>query len=117
MHEWLTQWRSLDTFQDCKSSSGKAPSMRRRDLVVAVLAGCAALPAADWLTDGYDARRTGWQRDEKILSKSTVSGMKPLWKLQLDNHVRELHALFPPLIIGGLSIGGTTREVAIVSNI
>jgi hypothetical protein len=91
--------------------------MRRRDLVVAVLAGCALLPAADWLTDGGDARRTGWQRNETILNKSNVSGMKVLWKIQLENQVRELHALFPPLIIGALHIGGSPHEVAIVSGI
>ncbi len=69
--------------------------MRKRDLVVAILAGCTLLPAADWLTDGGNPQRTGWQKDEKILSKSNVAGMKVLWKLQLDNQVRELHALFP----------------------
>jgi outer membrane protein assembly factor BamB len=91
--------------------------MRKRDLVVAVLAGCVVLPAADWLTDGGNPQRNGWQKDEKILSKTTVAGLKPLWDLKLDNQVRELHALFPPLIIGALNVAGTNREVAIVSGI
>jgi outer membrane protein assembly factor BamB len=91
--------------------------MRKRDLVVAILAGCSLLPAADWLTDGGNPQRTGWQKDEKILSKSNVAGMKAIWKIQLDNQVRELHALFPPLIINSLNFGGMNREVAIVSNI
>ena len=80
--------------------------MRIRDLVVAILASGALLPAADWLTDGGNPQRTGWQKDEKILSTSTVAGMKPLWKIHLENQVRELHALFPPLIVGSLNVGG-----------
>jgi len=54
--------------------------MRKRDLVVAILAGGAMLPAADWLTDGGNQYRNGWQKDEKILSKANVAGMKALWK-------------------------------------
>lgn len=91
--------------------------MRKRDLVVAILAGCAVLPAADWLTDGGNPQRNGWQKDEKILSTASAPGMKLLWKLQLPNEVRELHALFPPLIIGAVDVNGAPREVAIVSNI
>ena len=91
--------------------------MRKRDLVVAILAGGAMLPAADWLTDGGNQYRNGWQKDEKILTKANVSGMKPLWKIKLENEVRELHALFPPLIIGALNVSGATREVAIVTGI
>jgi hypothetical protein len=34
--------------------------------------------AADWLTDGGDIRRTNWQRDEKILTKTNVKGMQLL---------------------------------------
>jgi outer membrane protein assembly factor BamB len=91
--------------------------MRKRDLVVAILAGGAMLPAADWLTDGGNQYRNGWQKDEKILTKANVSGMKALWNIKLENEVRELHALFPPLIIGALNVSGTTREVAIVTGI
>src|SRR5690349_14574816 len=91
--------------------------MRKRDLVTAILAGSAILSGADWLTDGGSPERTGWQKDEKILSKTTVAGMKPLWKLQLDNDVRELHAVFPPLVIGALNTSSGVKEVAIVSNI
>src|SRR3954462_621414 len=91
--------------------------MRRRDLVVAILAGCALLPAADWLTDGGSQYRNGWQKDEKTLTKANVAGMKALWSIKLENQVRELHALFPPLIIGKLNVGGATREVAIVTGI
>ena len=55
---------------------------------------------ADWLTDGGNPQRTAWQKDEKILSADSVKNMKLLWKLKLDNEPRQMHSLFPPLIIG-----------------
>ena len=60
-----------------------------------------SLPAAaDWLTDGGDPQRTAWQRNERILDVSNVKGMTLLWKYKTDNEPREMHALFPPLIVG-----------------
>src|SRR5438445_811745 len=76
--------------------------MRKR---IAWFAIPACLAGADWLTDGGNPQRTGWQRDEKILAKDNVKGMKALWKLKLDNEPRELHSLFPPLIVGQLNTG------------
>ena len=49
---------------------------------------CLVVPsvqAADWLTDGYDTKRTNWQRDEKTLTPENVKGLKLLWKTKLDN--------------------------------
>ena len=34
---------------------------------------------ADWLMDGGDIERTGWQKDEKLLSTTTVKNKKMLW--------------------------------------
>ena len=65
--------------------------------------------AADWLTDGGDPQRTAWQRNEHILSVSNVKGMKLLWKYQTDNQPREMHALFPPLIVGRRADRGRTK--------
>ena len=61
---------------------------------------------ADWLTDGGDAQRTAWQKNEHILNVSNVKGMKLLWKYKTDNVAREMHALFPPLIVGRVHDGG-----------
>ena len=36
-------------------------------------------PARDWLTWGYDAERTGWNRGETGLTPANVSGLKLLW--------------------------------------
>src|SRR5438552_4410061 len=101
--------------------------MRKRIAWFAIPVGCAwlycgaGLPAclagADWLTDGGNPQRTGWQRDEKILAKDNVKGMKALWKLKLDNEPRELHSLFPPLIVGQLNTGSGPKQIAVVSGI
>ena len=55
---------------------------------------------ANWLTDGVDSRRTAWQQNETILTTANVKDMKLLWKIKLDNETRQMHSLFPPLIVG-----------------
>src|SRR5439155_1306963 len=72
---------------------------------------------ADWLTDGGDNQRTGWQRNETILTKRNVKNLKILWKIQTGNQVRALHSLMPVLIIGRLSTSNGPREVGIVNGI
>ena len=39
----------------------------------------------DWLTDGGDNQRTGWNKAEKILTKDNVKNLKLLWKLETGN--------------------------------
>ena len=43
--------------------------MRKVLAVTAMMFCCAPGWSADWLTDGGDAQRTGWQKNEKILTK------------------------------------------------
>ena len=73
--------------------------MRISAFLLAVTAGCVLAHAADWLTDAYDTKRTNWQRDEKLLSPQSAKDIKLLWKIKLDNEPRQMHSLFPPLII------------------
>jgi hypothetical protein len=63
------------------------------------------LPAAkaNWLTDGADVQRSGWQRNETTLTPENVRNLKIVWKLQLDNVPREMHSLLPPLIVGEIA--------------
>src|SRR5207253_1541652 len=95
-------------------------------LVVALLAprdgfGTATLAAqtgtsgalTDWLTDGGDNQRTGWQRNETILNKNNVKNLKVLWKIPTGNQVRALHSLMPVLIIGRLETANGPRQVGI----
>ena len=72
---------------------------------------------ADWLTDGGDSQRTAWQKNERLLSVSSVKGMRLLWKYKTDNVPREMHALFPPLIVGRVLTAAGPKQVAIVAGI
>ena len=65
--------------------------MRYKNTLTSVFVLCAgfllaagAMWGADWLTDGGDQQRTGWQRDEKILTKENARNIKMLWKIQLE---------------------------------
>jgi outer membrane protein assembly factor BamB len=71
--------------------------------------------AADWLTDGGSPQRTSWQKDEKILNKDNVKNLKIIWKLQLDNQPKEMHSLFPPLIVSNVNTPGGKKQLAIVA--
>ncbi|HXA50909.1 MAG TPA: hypothetical protein VNV86_11415, partial [Candidatus Acidoferrum sp.] len=58
--------------------------------IVTLLVAAAPSWSADWLTDGGNVQRTAWQKDEKIFSVSSVKDTKLLWKIQLDNEVRQM---------------------------
>ena len=70
---------------------------------------------ANWLADGGDNARTSWQRDETLLSPTTVKGMKLLWTVQTDNQPRQLHNLFAPLIVSDVATPSGPREIAVVA--
>lgn len=90
--------------------------MRRFSLVALLLCGCAAW-SADWLTDGADTFRTNWQKDEKILSTSTVKDIKLLWKTKLDNQPRQMHSLLEPLVIGNAQTKDGPKELVIQAGV
>ena len=71
----------------------------------------------DWLTDGGDNQRTGWARNEKILTKQNVGNLKLLWTLETGNQPRALHSLMPVLVISQLATANGTRQVGIVNGI
>jgi outer membrane protein assembly factor BamB len=87
----------------------------RRILVIALTAVTAW--GADWLTDGHDPQRTNWQKDEKIISPSNAGNIKLLWKLKLDNQPREMHSLFPPLIIERVNTSAGPKQIAIETGV
>lgn len=72
---------------------------------------------ADWLTDGGDAQRTSWQKNERVLTIDNVKGLQLLWRHKTDNVPREMHALFPPLIVGRVVTAAGPRQVAIVAGV
>jgi outer membrane protein assembly factor BamB len=72
---------------------------------------------ANWLTDGGDPQRTSWQRNETLISPATVKGMRLAWKLQLDNEPRQLHSLFPPLIVGEVRTPSGPKQIGVVGGV
>src|SRR5580693_2476231 len=83
---------------------------------IAVLT-CGFAWGADWLTDGGNAQRTAWQKDEHILTKENVKNLQILWKLQLDNKPKEMHSLFAPLIVSNVSTPEGKKQIAIEAGI
>jgi outer membrane protein assembly factor BamB len=96
-------------------------------LAAALVCVCVAAPhaqrtrnqpaPANWLTDGGDPQRTSWQRNETLISPATVKGMRLAWKLQLDNEPRQLHSLFPPLIVGEVRTSSGPKQIGIVAGV
>jgi len=76
-----------------------------------------APPKANWLTDGADPQRTSWQRNETLISPATAKNMKLVWKLQLDNEPRQLHNLFPPLIVSDVQTPQGPRQIGVVAGV
>ena len=92
--------------------------MRIRLIVVAgIMMACALGWSADWITDGYDPQRTGWQRDEKILNKDNVKNLKILWKIQTDNKSRSMTALLPTLIVEKVNTSSGVKELAVTGGV
>lgn len=91
--------------------------MRMSRFLLAAAASCTLTWGADWLADGYDAKRTAWQRDEKIFSTATAKDIKLLWKLKLDNEPRQMHNLFPPLIIDRVNTSGGAKQILVETGV
>ncbi len=91
--------------------------MSRFLMVACLVAGAAPAFCADWLTDGGNSYRTAWQKDEKILNTANVKGMKLLWKIRLDNQPRQMHSLFPPLIIERVNTPAGPKQLAIEAGV
>src|SRR5262249_23353241 len=80
-------------------------------------AAAAKPPLIDYSTDGGDAQRTGWIRDEKIITRENVSGLKLQWKRETGNEPRALHALMPVLVASNLNTSSGAKQLAIVAGI
>jgi outer membrane protein assembly factor BamB len=72
---------------------------------------------ADWLTDGGDIERTGWQKNETILSTTSVKNMKLLWKTKLDNEPRQMHNLLPVLIASNVKTASGPKQIVLVTGV
>ena len=72
---------------------------------------------ADWLTDGGDVMRNNWQKDEKVINSKNAKDIQLLWKIKLDNQPRQMHSLLPPLLIGSVNMGSSSKQVVIQAGV
>src|SRR6185369_5894031 len=91
--------------------------MRKLLALFSITLSCVIGWGADWLTDGGNPQRTAWQKDEKIFSPDTVKDIKLLWKLKLDNQPRQMHNLFPPLIVSSVNTSSGPKQIAIEAGV
>ncbi len=77
--------------------------------------GAQRQPKANWLTDGGDPQRTSWQKHETLISPATAKHMKLVWKLRLDSAPRQLHNLFPALIVSDVKTPSGPRQIGVVA--
>src|SRR5258708_13174802 len=68
---------------------------------------------ANWLMDGADNARTSWQQHETLITPASVKNMKLVWTVQTDNAPRQLHNLFPPLIVSGVQTIAGPKKIPI----
>src|SRR5438552_9328965 len=91
--------------------------MQRFLIVGELILGGVLAWGADWLTDGGNPQRTAWQKDEKIFSTDRVRNIKLLWKIKLDNQPRQMHNLFPPLIVSNVNTPKGPKQIAIETGV
>jgi outer membrane protein assembly factor BamB len=84
--------------------------------LVALAAGATTI-ASDFLTEGVDAARTGWIRDEKIFTTANVGQTTLLWKVKLESTPRAMHNLFAPLVAERVTTPEGQREIAVVAGV
>jgi outer membrane protein assembly factor BamB len=91
--------------------------MRHLAALIAFTLSCIVALGSDWPTDGGNPQRTNWQKDESILTKDNVGRLKILWKIKLDNAPRQMHSLFPPLIIDQVATRNGKRQIALEAGV
>ena len=63
-----------------------------RSVAVTVLTLVSALlTTASWLTFGGDPQRSGWAKNETIVTKDNVKSLQVEWKLHVENEAKELN--------------------------
>src|SRR5262249_14165529 len=79
--------------------------------------GTGAPALVDWITDGGDNQRTGWAKNETIITRDNVRNLKLLWKMETENQPRALHSLMPALIVGQLNTPAGRRQVGVINGV
>jgi hypothetical protein len=94
------------------------PGIKKLATFCAAAAFCCGLAfGTDWLTDGGDVQRSGWNKDEHTLTKDNIKSLKLLWKIQTGNDPRALHGLMTPLVVGSVPMSGGSKEVVYLQGV
>jgi len=110
----MKKWISLAAIV---ASCGLAWGTGRLPHTAVVSAQTTGAALYDWITDGGDNQRTGWNQQEKTLTKDNVKNLKVLWKLETHNQVRALHSLMPVLVVSQLTTESGVKQVGYVAGI
>jgi outer membrane protein assembly factor BamB len=73
------------------------------------------LHAADWLMFAGDPQRTGWAKNEKILSSENAAKLHLEWSLKLDNEAKQLNSLSPPIIVENVITPKGFKDIVITA--
>src|SRR5436190_17205450 len=68
----------------------------------------------NWPTYAGDAQRSGWQKTETRITKTTAKDIQLLWKLKLDVGQKSTRPVLPPVILGRLISYRGFKELAFV---
>lgn len=82
---------------------------------ILLAAGVFAAQAAEWLTFGGDAQRTGWAKAEKLLTKDSLKNFGLLWKLHVDNESKELISLTAPVVVEDVYTSKGVKDIVVVA--
>jgi outer membrane protein assembly factor BamB len=83
-------------------------------LFIALVFCCGLALGENWLTDGGDLQRSGWNKDEKTLTKDNINTMKLLWKIDTGNGARALHSLMTPLVVDSVPTSSGPKQIVYV---
>ena len=66
--------------------------------------------AADWISAAGDAQHTNWQKNEKLLTPTSVKALKLVWKKKLEG------SLTAPVMLGRVVTHKGIKDLLIVTN-
>jgi outer membrane protein assembly factor BamB len=93
-------------------------STKKLWIVLAALVLCCGLALGEnWLTDGGNAQRTGWNTEEHTLTKDNIKNLKLLWKVDTGNNPRALHSLMTPLVVDSVPTSSGAKEVVYLEGV
>ena len=81
---------------------------------VVLSCGMAVAQNGNWLMSGGDVERSGWNKDEHILTKTNVGKLKLLWKTKTDVYPQGLHTLMDPLVVQNVPTAEGPKEIVYI---